>query len=144
MTAPMSNGRPLAEALRTPVVTSEGGILTGDTKEISSRPTWGQVAVGVARTTGYCGRCEGTGWYGDPPMPCDECRRTHSAEAVNVGIARFMDLARERQALDAEWEFAEMCHRCRIYPAAHGKFCFSCLATDASLLVPTDKERPVC
>lgn len=27
-----------------------------------------------ARTRRYCGRCEGTGWYGDPQIPCDECQ----------------------------------------------------------------------
>lgn len=68
----------------------------------------------------------------------DNAPRTHSAEAVNVGIVRFMELARERQALDAEWEFQEMCDSCGLYPAAHGKFCFTCLATKASLLMPRD------
>lgn len=55
-----------------------------------------------------------------------QAQRMHSPEAVGVGITRFLADFRERQALDAEWEFQEMCAVCRRYPSAINGVCFSC------------------
>lgn len=54
-------------------------------------------------------------------------------DQVEVGVKRFLHDFRERQALDAEWEFAEMCRTCRQYPSAMTGLCFSC-----------GSRRPVC
>lgn len=104
MTAPTQTGRPLAEALGTPVVTSEGGILTGDTAKDSAAASNGQ---------------------------------RHSLDAVWVGITRFLADFRERQSLDAEWEFQELCGTCHQYPAAIYRQCFSCASRRPPVRLPS-------
>lgn len=52
----------------------------------------------------------------------------HSPEKVGDAIARFLDDLRERQSLDAEPEFADLCGSCLRYNVALHGLCFGCLS----------------